>query len=315
MNTKWSKERVKVGSSVAALFLLLLVATHLLPLVSAEWSTTVFEEAIRIEREPDHLDGRAPFNGEEFHIMIESRTNQAINAADVRFTWAYGGNQGPEGGYQFTRINQTAMEVDIPGYPGGYTIQYRIMAYDEKNHPLTSTTYSYTVIENGSWIDTDFENNIILEWGPTEPRNGQDVTINITSRDPLVAIERADLLYTVNIPDQEPVPGVVYFERINSTVMTSSIIPYPAGSKVSFKIDAYDQYFNKITSETILYDYPRPPVLDPVYQGILFIILKDVAEKLPANGATVVFYNDTFSYQTISINGMAFTNETVYQGD
>ncbi|MFW3146017.1 MAG: AAA family ATPase [Thermoplasmatota archaeon] len=288
----------------------------MLPMGGSEWSTTVFEEAIRIERDPDHIGGRAPFHMEPVKLTISSRSAQTINAADVRFTWSYEGSTSSEGGYAFTRVNQTVMDVEIPGYPGGYTIQYRILAYDEKNHPLTSTIYSYTVLQNGSWKDTDFDSNIIIDWKPKEPKNGQEVVINITSRDQLVAIERADLLYTVNIPDQEPVDGVIFFERINSTAMTQSIVPYPQGSKIAFHIDAYDQYENKIVSPNYEYEYPEPHIVGPVYTGMLFVQLRDHSENgLPPKQATVTISNETYSYTMEAVNGIAFTNISVYEGD
>ncbi|MGA1847788.1 MAG: AAA family ATPase, partial [Thermoplasmatota archaeon] len=286
-----------------------------LPAADAEWSSTVFEEQIIVERSPDHLVDRAPFNGESLYLKITSRSNQMINAANV-WVWVYfEGALQTEGAFSFTKINQTAMEAQITGYPGGYNVQYEINAFDERNSPIKSTRYSYNVIENGSWVDTDFENNIILEWGPKEPKNGQGITINITSRDPLVAIQRADLLYTVTITDQDPVDGVVYFERVNSTVMTAKIITYPPGTRINFYVQAFDQYLNDVISNNQIYEYPKLPVLDPVYQGILFAIFKDEAANLPANGARVVFYNETYEYETTTVNGMAFTNKTVYQGE
>lgn len=301
--------------SAIALVMAVVFLTGVLPAANAEWSSTVFDEQIMVERSPDHLQDRAPFNGEPLYLRITSKSNQMINAANV-WVWVY--HQGAlqtEGAFSFTSINQTSMEAQITGYPGGYNVQYEINAFDERNSPIRSTRYSYNVIENGSWVDTDFENNIILDWGPKEPKNGQGIGINITSRDPLVAIQRADLIYTVTMPDQDPVEGVVYFERVNSTVMTSSIIPYPPGSRINFYIRVYDQYLNDVVSDNQIYEYPKPPVLDPVYQGILFVIFRDEAENMPANGARVVFYNDTYEYETTSVNGMAFTNKTVHQGE
>ncbi len=124
--------------------------------VEAGWQTNVFEEVISIERTPDHVNERSPMNGEPFHLVIATMNGQTINAADVRFTWSYGGETSSKGGFQFTRLNQSSMEVDIPGYPGGYNIQYEIIAYDEKNVALQSATYSYTVVKNGSWDGDDF---------------------------------------------------------------------------------------------------------------------------------------------------------------
>ncbi len=315
---KMNINRFRGRTSVLGIFALVLIALMLLgniPGTNGEWSTSVFEEQIDIERSPDHLEDRAPFNGENLHLTITSKNNQMINAANVWVWVYYQGTLQTEGAFTFLRINQTVMEVDVQGYPGGYNVQYEVNAFDERNSPVRSTRYSYTVIENGSWIDTDFENNIILSWGPQEPANGQDITINITSRDPLVAIERADLFYTVNILDQDPVDGVAYFEVVNSTHMTAKVITYPPGSRISFHVEAYDQYFHNVVSDNFVYEYPRPPILDPVFQGILFIILKDEAENVPANQAVVVFANNTYQYETVTVNGMAFTNSTVYQGD
>ncbi|OYT44964.1 hypothetical protein B6U90_04330 [Thermoplasmatales archaeon ex4484_6] len=282
----------------------------------AEWETNIFEEVISVERTPDHVNERAPMNGEPLHLVIWTLNDQTINAADVSFTWSFEGETSAKGGYQFTRINQTAMEAEIPGYPGGYTINYEIIAYDEKNHPLTSATYSYTVVKNGSFEGDDFLTNIMVEWGPREPSIGEPVTVNITSQNPLVPIERADLFYTVNIPDQEAQNGVDFFERVNSTHMTIEIIPYPAGSRISFYIEAFDSYFDKVRSETFIYEYPRPPVIGPVYTGYIFVSLRDEQKNGPVDSKDTVvqFYNETYFYETSPVNGIAFTNQTVYQG-
>ncbi|MEA3559553.1 MAG: AAA family ATPase [Candidatus Thermoplasmatota archaeon] len=307
--------RFKKGFLAVSLLMGLLLLINLIPNGGSEWSTTVFEEAVNIDREPDHINDRAPFNMEPVRITITSKTSQTINAAEVRMTWSHEGITSPEGGNSFTRINQTAMEVEIQGYKGGYTIQYRIIAYDEVNHPLTSTTYSYTVLENGSWQDTDFENNIILDWEPKQPEKGENVTINITSRDPFVAIAKADLLFTMNIPNYDPLSGVDYFRRINSTAMTYDLISYPEGSRITFYVDAYDQYDKKITSNNQVYEYERAPPLDTIYRGKIYIILEDDTEKRAADGATVTFSNETFSFETrSSVAGIASTDQEVNGG-
>ena len=151
---------VKRLGLVAAVLIVLGISIVLLPTsvdVKGEWETGSFEDAIEIARVPDHVDDRPPLNMEEMSITISSRTEQIINGAAISMTWSYQGQRSPEGGYGFTKIDQNTWETTINGYPGGYTINYNIIAYDEKNHPLTSPTYSYTVIENESFIGTDFE--------------------------------------------------------------------------------------------------------------------------------------------------------------
>ncbi len=313
-----SENRMFAKAALAALMLMIIfMGINMLPHGGSEWSTNLFEEAVEIEREPDHINDRAPFNMEPFHLLISSKTNQTINAADVLMTWSYEGRTGKEGGYGFSRIDQRTMEVEMPGYPGGYNIQYRIVAYDEMNHPLTSTTYSYTVLQNGSWKDTDFQNNILMEWGPKEPANGQSITINITSRDNTVAIERGDLLYSVNLDeDREPVDGVLYFERVNATAMTAELIPYPPGSRISFHVEAYDQYHHMISSDNHVYEYPEPPDPGEIYTGLLFVQLRDMSRNgAPPERATVTISNSSYEYQMEAVNGVAFTNVSVYEGE
>lgn len=282
----------------------------------AEWETNVFDEVIEVTRTPDHINDRAPMNGEPLHLEITTKNDKIINAADVRFSWIYGGETSAKGGFPFERIDQTTMEVEIPGYPGGYEIQYEILVYDENNRVLQSPLHSYEVIKNGSWNGNDFQTNLILEWGPSDPEIGEPININITSRDPLVVIQRADLFYTVNIPDQEPVEGVAFFERVNGTVMSYELIPYPAGSRISFHIEAYDSYLDSIRSESTVYEYPLPPVIGPIYNGIIFVTLIDERKGEPVDpeGTVVQFYNDTYFYETEPVNGIVFTNQTVNQG-
>lgn len=313
--------RYKRWTATAVLGILMMIAIGSIVVFSsntadAGWETNIFEEVISIERTPDHLEDRSPMNGEPLHIVIETMNGQTINAADVRFTWSFEGETSSKGGFQFDRLNQTAMEVDIPGYPGGYNIQYEIIAYDEKNVALQSATYSYTVVKNGSWDGDDFEINLHLEYQPMEPEIGENITISINSRNPLVAIERADIFYTVNIPDQDPQNGVDFFDRLNATHMTYTLIPYPAGSRVSFYVEAYDSYFGKVRSTSYVYEYPRPPLIGPVYTGYIFLTLRDQQENGPVDseGTIVQFYNETYFYETEPVNGIAFTNESVYQG-
>ncbi len=311
--------QVKVPRALIAsglvLMSVLLLAVSVTKGGDSEWTTNVFEEAILIEREPDHQTGRAPFDNEPLTLTISSKGGQFMNAADVRYTVRYNSQTSPEGGYQFTRVNQTVMSVDIPGYPGGAIIQYRLVAYDEKNHPLTSTTYSYTVVKNGSWQGFDFESNLRLEWGPKNPKIGEPVTLNLTTRDPLTPIFRADLLYTVNLPDQDPLDGVAFFERYNATHATATLIPYPPGSRVTFYVDAYDNYQLKVTSKAQTYQYPVPPAVGPVYEGILFVVIRDKAGNGPADGAQVTFSNQTYSFGTEAFQGIAMTNRTVRMGN
>ena len=280
----------------------------------AEWETNVFEEVIEIERTPDHVNDRSPLNNEPMHLLIETTNNQTINAADVSYTWSFEGMTSAKGGFQFKRIDQTTMEAEIPGYPGGYTINYEIIAYDEKNHPLTSATYSYTVVQNGSWNGDDFDLNLNMEWGPEDPVNGQPVVVNITSRDPEVAIKRADIFYTVNLPGSDPQDGVNFFQRVNNTHMTYEILPYPEGSTVSFHVEAYDSYNHVVKSRSQTYSYPMPTPGEPRYTGFIILTLIDQAEQTPADGATVLFYNGTYSYETETVGGIALTNQTVYNG-
>ncbi|MGA1821369.1 MAG: AAA family ATPase [Thermoplasmatota archaeon] len=302
----------------AGVFLLVALLTAVLFPIADEaegaWDTNVFEEAVSITRYPDHENDRSPLNDEPLHIIIQSKKGQFINHADISYTWSIEGVQSSPGGFAFSRINQTTLEVEIPGYTGGTTISYNIIAYDEANHPLQSTTYSYKVVKDGSWQGDVFTDNILVEWGPMEPKNGEPILINITSIDPTVTFQRADLIYTVSIPDQDPQEGVTYFKGINSTHMNATINFYPPGSSVSFRIDAYDKYLDKITSENYFYEYEDLPEAEPIYTGYLFVILRDVSNKRPAEKAIVTFSNDTYSYTTESVNGIAFTNVSVFKG-
>lgn len=305
----------KFHMTVLAIALLLIAFPSVL---NAEWQGNVFESEIEIVRSPDHVTDRAPFDMEPFHITITSKNGQFINAADVRFTWSYQGRLSPEGGYSLTRINQTSMEGSIPGHPGGSTINYRIVAYDEKNTPLTSPQYSYTVLQNGSFSGSDFDLNVALDWGPKDPRNYQNVQLNISSRDPLVTISRGDLLYTVAIPGQDPVDGVTFFgQGEENGTLSAELIFYPPGSRISFRVEAYDTYMNKVVSATQTYEYPRLPPAQPVYTGYIFVQFKDMTRNGPPDGSEtlkVVFSNETYIHETEAKAGIAYTNTSVYQG-
>ena len=313
MNSRW-KNAGKLVSVTLVLGLILVLFAGVDQDVDGAWESTVFEEEIEISRFPDHIDDRPPLNMEPLHIIIRSKDGQFINHADVSLTFSMEGTTSSPGGYPFERLNQTTLEVEIPGHRGGTTIQYHIIAYDEANHPLTSTTYSYTVQMNGSWQGDEFDENIDIQWGPKNPSEGEKVRINITTLDNNVTFSRADLLYTVSIPDQDPQDGVTYFEEVDRNRMTGTIIAYPPGSSVSFRIVAYDSYLNKITSQDIYYSYQAPPPAEPIYTGYLFIQLKDVADPASTQEGTITFSNETYSYTAETTNKMGMTNTSVYQG-
>jgi len=309
------KLRWRYLAAAVALVLLVLIV----PEGESEWSGNVFEQEMDVALTPDHVADRAPFDKEELEIVITSRTGQFINAADVRFTWSYDGKISTEGGYSFTRLNQSSMRGSIPGHPGGYTITYRIVAYDEKNTPLTSTQYSYTVQKNGSFQGSDFEANIEMTWSPTTPKNYENVRIEMKARDPLVIIARADLFYTVSIPGQDSVDGVTYFsgDGPNAT-WSATLIFYPPGSKVSFHVEAYDTYLDKkIVSDPQYYEYPRIPPAVPIYTGYIFVQFRDVTRDGPPDPKEeleVTFSNLTYVHETVAQAGIAYTNRSVYQG-
>ncbi len=283
--------------------------------VDAEWETAEFEEAIEIAREPDHLSGRPPLNMEPLHIVISSKSDQPINGAAITMSWAYEGHKSPEGGFSFTKIDQGTWETTIEGYPGGYVINYQIVAYDEKNHPLTSPLYSYTVQQNGSFTGNDFDTNIEISWGPEDPKQGEPVTVNISSRDPSVSISMANLFFDLSLPDEDAREGTINFFPINSTHLTAVITAYPPDSKLSFYIEAFDSFYNSIRSSNYRYEYEPLPDLEPVYTGVLWIQLWDKANGIPPNNAVVTFSNDTWMFRTTTTAGVAASNVSVDQGN
>ncbi len=307
-----AKRNGKIALTLLAVILLGGVVISTLPSSGGEWPSNVFEQEVEVTRIPDHENDRAPFNLEPVVLYISSRSDQVINAADVRYTWSYQGVQSTEGGYTFSKHNDTHWVTTIPGYQGGYTVQYHIDAFDEKNHPLTSATYSYKVVQNGSWQGDDFDLNLDLSWGPENPKEGESIFFNITTVDETVSINRADIFYTVSISGN-PRDGVDSFFQVTATSVSYEMIPYPLGSSISFYIEAYDAYNGKIRSKTYYIEYPDIPIYGEIITGTLFAYIRDEGENKAAD-ATVRFYNETFSYTTDTTAGWAMTNVTVNKG-
>jgi len=307
--------RAKITAILALVLLIAGACLAVFPIgANGEWPSQIFENEVRITREPDHVNDRDPYNYEPVKITVHSISGHSINAADIRVTESYDG-QKSSGGYAFSRINQTHLTVELPGRQGGTTVQYFINVYDEKNNAITSPTYSYRVIKNGSFQGEDFDENIDLEWGPKKPKNGENVTVRITSRDRRVSIYRADMLFSIDVPGFGPQPpGATSFIKENETTLNVTIPYFPAGTSVSFQVDAYDTYFEKVTSKYYNYEYPPLPETGEILIGRLFVILKDQVDNVGADGARVTFSNDTYTYRTESISGFASTNISVYGG-
>ncbi len=91
------------------------------------------------------------------------------------------------------------------------------------------------------WQHSDFEDNIELDYSPVVPKPSEPIVITVTSREPDVTIQIAYAEIEITYPGGAISTGGRTFQRINETVMRTSIGPYMYnGTVVKFYLNVLD---------------------------------------------------------------------------
>ncbi|MCD6383948.1 MAG: AAA family ATPase [Thermoplasmata archaeon] len=295
--------------AVALLVPVLLSGVTLLVPSTEGWSGT-FEDNVVLEYTPQH-----PIDGQSVNVTIRSK-GAIISAANLNIELFYPGGDHSSGGYQFSRINATSMYVIIPGYPGGTQVRFTVTVWDEEAASITSPQYSYVVKKVGGWISENFDENLKIVWDREVAISGKPFNVTIQSLREDVPIKRAIMRFVVRFPGMEsPLEGSEIFTPINETSAIYRMNGYSYGANVTWWVEAYDRYSQKIESRRYQYEIPPPSTPPPRYKVILSVYVEDVKEGKPAEGAIVTFSNETWTYTTTTTNGYAFTPLMVEEGN
>ena len=101
-------------------------------------------------------------------------------------------------------------------------------------------------------------------------------------------------------PWRRPTPGA-------STRSDASSTPNRPGFNVSYRVDAYDMYLGKVSSGWFSYGIPEGDNPDPTAYVALSVVVKDATLGKLVDGARVRFLNDSWSYETTTVGGVAYT--------
>ena len=298
---------VIVAAGMVIFFLIMLTSTLT---ANAQWDSNSFEDEIIMVIEP-----QTPLNQEPVNLTITSRDNELINAAHLYLEWTSTEGGTGSGGFEFKRLNDSAMSVQIPGYVGSTSVEYYVIAWDRNNNQIQSDSYAYTVISNGSWKYPQFQDNVLMDYSPKHPTSNDSVEVVLLSREFNVPISRANLHILVEFGNLPPQGGLIYFNKINATHYNATINPYPPGTKVTLWAEVSDQYFNKITSPKYFYSTPEPNPTSPDYNVSLFAVVEDARENRYAEGAQVTFANGSWSHTINTVNGIAWTPHGLPRGE
>lgn len=290
-----------------------MVSSAILALTGDRWEASgwegTFEDNIEVIYTP-----QSPLDGQSVNVTIRSR-GTIISAANLNIELFYPGGERTTGGYQFRRINTTSMYVEIPGYPGGTQVRFTITVWDEEASSITSPQYSYVVQKVGGWVGSDFYQNLAIEWDRELAESGRPFNVTIHTLRPDVIIKRADMKFVARFPGmEEPLEGAGVFEPVNDTYQVYRMNGYSYGTNVTWWVEAYDRYSEKITSRRYQYEIPPPPTPPPRYNVTLTVYIYDEKNERRVDGASVTFSNGSWSYTTRSTDGYAFTPFPVHEG-
>lgn len=165
-------------------------------------------------------------------------------------------NEGPSFPYQgaFIRINDTAMYCDVEPFPlNGYSMSFRVLAYDYFSAEIISGSYDFNVTGSG-WKHTAFLDNVVLSYSPLAVNATDKVTIAVVSKEN-VSFGGGNLYITYTELGGTEKTGGWNFTKLNqnATEMSQSIPEYPAGTNVTFWVTVWDIYGTAMTSQ--MYNY------------------------------------------------------------
>ncbi len=228
----------------------------------------------------------------------------------------------------------TSAQIPVPAswsQDPNATVTYSISAIDAWGDQVTSTPAVYQVGGNGSFATSYFADELNLSASPniTSPQNfstpevapGTPVAVTLASRSPNVAINAAEVVYTVTIPQiGSTAQRSFYLQRTNSTFFTGTIPGLPLGAQASFVVLAWDFVSHLLQSAPVNYDVQSFSTLVPTFNSnttyanasFFYVGVYDQGAGTWVTGATVAIVGQSgfLRSEGSTIDGLAYPNAT-----
>ncbi|MFW6144003.1 MAG: AAA family ATPase, partial [Candidatus Natronoplasma sp.] len=238
----------------------------------------------------------APNPDEGVWVTLESKTQDNITQAHLYFQYREegeedfseaGGNLMEEGENETVRNGLISDEYHAPGTEVRFWVN---ATYDEIDW-YRSDNYTYTVSDEGGWISEDFDDNLVVDFTPKEPRPDERVNITLVktheAEENDVQMNSAVLSATIDQPERSPQEASAVFERENETWRTS-IPGYPQNTSVTFYVEATDIHGEQLISDELGYT-----VMKEVQSVQPLVIVYDPLNERYVDGAVVRVENSS----------------------
>jgi hypothetical protein len=248
-----------------------------------------------------------------------SPTGQVINTGTISFPVSVTASN-------FGATSSTAVIPASWAQVAGAVITYRITATDVPGDQLVTSTSTYTVGGNGTFLSGIFLDDLDIATTPgavlaASPLGqlspGTAVNLTVTSRNPGTAISAAAVYYTVSFPLlHESITEVGAFQRVSSTIFTGHIPGLPIGAYVNFSIDAWD--FTQRLEVSPVIEYTTPdfatylPTGVPANSSFFYVLVYDNGSHSWVTGAQVQITGPGgfFNSRGNTTFGLYYPNET-----
>ncbi len=211
------------------------------------------------------------------------------------------------------------------------TVTYTIAALDAWGDQVVSAPASYEVGGNGSFATSFFSDELSLTASPnvTGLQNfstpvvapGTPVNLTVASRNPNVAINAAEVVYTVTLPEiASTTQQSFYLARENSTTFAGTIPGLPLDAQASFVVLAWDFSSHLVESAPAAYSVESFSTLVPTFASnatyanasFFYVGVYDQGGSRWVTGATVMITGQTGFLRSVgpTLDGLAYPNAT-----
>ncbi|MCI4325733.1 MAG: hypothetical protein L3K00_07660 [Thermoplasmata archaeon] len=235
--------------------------------------------------------------------------NASIGSASVTFRETYNSVTVASTSFPFPvnvtgTVGAVTTSIVIPAayaQLAGATVYYSILVADTAGDQLQTPQYTYTVGGNGSFLSGTFTDDLGITSSPSDVAGaagvavtlvpGQAVNVTVTSLNPGVAINAAQLVESFSYPAiNERITVNIPMVRITSTIFRGTLPGTPVGSFVNFTVDAWDFDQHQLVSPEFSYVTPSFAEYDPFVPGnetFFYVYVYDNGTHEWVSGATV----------------------------
>ncbi|MCI4332599.1 MAG: hypothetical protein L3K01_02545 [Thermoplasmata archaeon] len=235
--------------------------------------------------------------------------NASIGSASVQFRETYNSAVITSTSFPFPvnvtgGVGAVTTSVLIPAVYSqlaGAVVSYSINVADVAGDQLLTPAYTYTVGANGSFLSGTFTDDLGITSSPADVaaaagvavvlQPGQAVNVTVTSLNPGVAINAAELVESFSYPaiNERIVVNIPMF-RLTSTIFRGTLPGVPVGSFVNFTVDAWDFSQHQLVSPEFSYVTPSFAEYNPFVPGnetFFYVYIFDNGTHEWVSGATV----------------------------